>query len=89
MTAQARFLEDLPDDSDLAKLVAAFERGDYACVRREAPRLAQQTENEEVRAVALELRERVAPDPLLRWAFLASAIVLITVIAWAYFGHGE
>jgi len=81
-----RFLEGFPDDPDLVELVRAFETGNYARVRREAPTLAQRTSDARVRAAARELRRRIDPDPALRYVLLAALGLLMVLVYWAY-GH--
>ncbi len=82
----ASFASHFPDDPELASLLAAFDRGDYARVRRDAPRLASRTPNDAVRAAALELRSRIDPDPTSR-ALLLVAIALFVVLAGYYLSH--
>lgn len=81
------FIADFPDDPDLAKLVRAFEAGNYALVRKEAEPLASRTENPEVRKAALELRRRIEPDPLARQLLLLSVLLLCFLTYWAYSHH--
>ncbi|MFC1642987.1 hypothetical protein ACFL5O_09950, partial [Myxococcota bacterium] len=58
------FTQGFPDDPQLAPLVDAFERGDYALVRRDAERLARNAADPAVREAASDLRRRLDPDPL-------------------------
>jgi hypothetical protein len=78
------FVLEYPDDPELAKLVAAFERGDYMSVRREAPALAQATGDPRVRKAARELRRRIDPDPLSRYIVLGAFALLAFLTVWAY-----
>jgi hypothetical protein len=81
------FVLDFPADPELQRLVQAFERGDFATVRREAPKLAAAASNAEVRAAALELRRRISPDPLVVW-FLAGSVALFSfLVIWSYWLH--
>jgi hypothetical protein len=80
------FALNFPDDPALAALVAAFEQGDYARVRREAPALVQQTESVAVRKAARELRKRLDPDPLAVY-LLAGAALLLAFLAFWYWTH--
>ncbi|MFO0614385.1 MAG: hypothetical protein U0414_17490 [Polyangiaceae bacterium] len=82
----ARFLRTFPKDPALGELVAAFERGDYAFVRTEAPALARATKNEEVRRAALELRRRIDPDRL-SLLLIAFAFALLVVLSLYYWTH--
>lgn len=79
-----RFLLEFPADPQLDRLVAAFERGDFATVRADAPALANGAEDERVRDAALELRQRIDPDPLVRYVLLASVILLVVLVLHAY-----
>lgn len=82
------FLLNFPQDPELARLVAAYERGDFNTVRQEAPALATRTPDPAVRSAANELRRRIDPSPLLLW-FLGSAIALFIALAfWSYHGAG-
>lgn len=78
------FLRGFPDDPELAQVVAAFERGDYARVRRDAPRLAEQAADAAVRQAARELARRIEPDPLARGILLGAFVLLAFLVAWAY-----
>lgn len=75
-----------PADPELARLVAAFERGDYATVRADAPRLAKTTSSEEVRRAALDLRRRIDPDPLAA-ALIVAAVCLLVFLSYWYWSH--
>ncbi len=80
------FARDFPRDPALDELVGAFERGDYARVREEAPRLAS-SEDAAVRAAAKKLVERTKADPLAAalFAIVATLLVLVSVY-WAVHG---
>jgi len=79
-----RFLLAFPEDPELERLMAAFERGDFATVRAGAPALAERTEDERVRDAALELRRRIDPDPLIRYLLLAAVVLLVVLVLHAY-----
>ena len=76
------FAARFPADAELDKLVDAFERGDYRAVRAAAPGLADTHANEEVRAAARELVARTSPDPLAKWLFVLTALLLVILTAW-------
>ena len=76
------FARAFPQDAELDALVAAFEAGDYARVRREAPALAQRTEDDAVRRAARELRRRLDPDPAAVYMLLAAATLLVFLAGW-------
>ena len=80
------FALGFPDDPTLTALVAAFEQGDYARVRREAPALVQQTESVAVRKAARELLKRLEPDPIAVY-LLAGAALLLAFLAFWYWTH--
>jgi hypothetical protein len=79
-----RFLLNFPDHPQLNQLIAAYERGDYASVRRDAPELAQKSQDPEVREAAVELRRRIEPDPLARYMLLAAITLLVFLLYWTY-----
>jgi hypothetical protein len=76
-----RFLLTFPQDVELARLVRAFEQGNYQAVRLGAPRLASSTRDPLVRAAARELRRRIDPDPLVKY-LLAVALGLFVFVVW-------
>jgi len=73
------FARDWPKSPDLDRLVLAFQRGNYAFVRSEAPRVAQGTANARVRAAANDLRRRIDPDPLAAILMLVAIALLVTL----------
>jgi hypothetical protein len=79
-----RFLLGFPKHPDLARLATAFEAGNYALVRAEAEALAERTDNPAVRDAALELRRRIAPDPLAKYLLALTAGLLLSVAYFAY-----
>jgi hypothetical protein len=76
------FARAWPKDDALEALVAAFEAGDYARVRREAPALARRTEDDAVRRAARELRRRLDPDPVAVYMLMAAAALLVFLAGW-------
>jgi hypothetical protein len=81
------FLLDFPHDPELERLLRAFESGNYALVRRDAPRLAETSDDPEVRDAAAELFRRIQPDPLIKYLLLASIALLAFLIAYVYGAH--
>lgn len=79
-----RFLLGFPKHPDLARLAAAFEAGNYALVRADAEALAERTDNPAVRDAALELRRRIAPDPLAKYLLGLTAALLLSLAYFAY-----
>lgn len=80
------FARGYPRDGALDALVDAFERGDYARVRSDAPALARTTKDDEIRRAARDLRGRVDPDPLAVY-LVAGALALLVVLAGYYWTH--
>lgn len=76
------FAATFPREPRLDALVAAFEAGDYARVRRETPALAKDTESAEVRAAARELLRRLEPDPLASYLLGIAALLLAFLAGW-------
>ncbi len=80
------FARAFPRDPTLDALVVAFDGGDYARVRREAPALAKTTDRDDVRAAARELARRLDPDPLAVYLLGGAAVLLAFLAAW-YWSH--
>jgi hypothetical protein len=80
------FALGFPEDPALDALVAAFEQGDYACVRREAPALVKSTDSVAVRKATRELVKRLDPDPVAVY-LLAGAALLLAFLAFWYWTH--
>jgi hypothetical protein len=78
------FVLKFPSDPELDALIRAFETGNYAHVRRNAPELAARTDNPEVREAALELRRRLDPDPLLKYLLAAAVALLLFLTLYIY-----
>lgn len=76
------FARDFPEDEELTRLVLAFTRGDYAAVREGAPRLAERSEDEAVKAAARTLRERIEPDPSAKLLFVFAFALLAFLSGW-------
>jgi hypothetical protein len=79
-----RFLLEFPEDPELEALIAAFEAGNFAQVRREAPELARRSADEAVRQAAWELRRRTDPDPLLIVLLLLCLGLFGFLVSWVY-----
>jgi hypothetical protein len=77
-----RFARGFPRNAELDALVTAFAAGDYAAVREGAPRLAERTDDEDVRRAARLLRARTEPDPAAKILFLVAAALLVFLSAW-------
>ncbi len=82
------FLLEFPSDPELERLIEAFEAGDFARVRLGAPELARRTTDEAVRRAALELRQRIDPDPLLVVMLCFALSLLVFLVAWIYTTRG-
>lgn len=76
------FALSFPKDPALDALVAAFEAGDYARVRAEAPALAKSTDRPEVRTAARELQKRLDPDPIAVYLLGAATLLLVFLAGW-------
>jgi hypothetical protein len=79
-----RFLLDFPEHEELEVLIRAFEAGDFATVRRNAPSLAARSTDAEVKKAALELRRRIDPDPLLVLLLMLAVSLFVFLVAWVY-----
>jgi hypothetical protein len=83
-----RFARDFPREAALDVLVEAFERGDYAQVRKAAPELEKTATDEAVKAAARTLVERTEPDPLAVRLLLLTGALLVAFTAW-WIVHGK
>jgi hypothetical protein len=86
LTRESRllFTRSFPDDPELKRLVTAFEAGDFATVRSDAPKLVERTDNAEVKKAALDLRRRIEPDPLQLYLLGLTLLLLVFLTAWFY-----
>jgi hypothetical protein len=84
------FAHAFPREPKLDALVAAFERGDFGKVHREAPRLVgDPVAADDVRAAAAELLARTRPDPLSLVFFGLAALLLGVLTAyWSWKAGG-
>lgn len=78
------FLLQFPDDPELQSLVRAFEEGNFAKVRAEAPALALRSTDDAVRRAARELRQRIDPDPLLVVLLVFALSLFAFLVVWIY-----
>ena len=69
------------DAARLAELERAFEAGNYAAVREGATRLLA-SGDEPTKARARALYEKTSPDPLVKWLFLLTLVVVLSVTAY-------
>jgi hypothetical protein len=84
------FAKEWPRDAELDRLLAAFDGGDYALVKRDAPQLAERTSDELVRRAAEQLLARTQPDPLSSLLILVASGLLAFFAYWFYtHGHGR
>jgi hypothetical protein len=79
-----RFLLDYPEDPELDQLIAAFEAGDYALVRKLAPQVIEHGPSRAVRDAAREIRRRIDPDPLIRYLLFVAIGLLVFLVAFVY-----
>lgn len=77
------FAARYPKDAELARLVAAFARGNHRAVRDGAEALAARTDDPAVAAAARDLRARLEPDRIAFVLYGATLLLLVTLFAWA------
>ena len=82
------FASGYPEDPELHRLLDAFVAGDYSTVREGAPELAEKSGDPKVRRAALDLRQRIDPDPLARYLLWISVALLGALILYSY-THGH
>lgn len=73
------FLDEFPEDARLQPLVVAYLAGDYATVRAGAHRLADDASEPDVKRAASDLLRRISPDPMLKWMYLATLVLILAV----------
>lgn len=78
------FAKRFPRHPELDALVRAFEEGNYARVRVEAPALAERVEDAAVAEAARELRKRIDPDPLASVLLAVTGVLLLFLVVWFY-----
>jgi hypothetical protein len=78
------FLLELPHDPALEPLIEAFESGNYARVRAQAPEVAKHSADPEVRRAAEELLARIEPDPLVKLLLAVAIGLFLFVVVWVY-----
>jgi hypothetical protein len=76
------FARAYPASGELDRLLLAFAAGNYAEVRREAPKLAAATNDAAVRAAAQDLRRRIDPDPTSIYLLAIGVLLLGVVYVW-------
>ena len=81
------FLLDFPQHPDLEPLIRAFELGNYALVREDAPRLVERADDAEVKAAASELLRRIEPDPLVKFMLAVAVALFCAVVGYVYLSH--
>jgi hypothetical protein len=80
------FARDFPEDPDLALLVRAFEDGNFAHVRQEAPKLAARATDTKVKDAAALLVARTEADPLAK-VLLALTLALLVGLTVFWLAH--
>jgi len=76
------FARNYPDDSDLAKLVQAFGRGDFKAVRLHAPGLAASSSDLRVKLAAAELLARINPSRAEKTLLHVTFFLLVFITGW-------
>ena len=76
------FAADFPRDPALDALLAAFDAGNFARVREEAPRLVASASDPSIVRAARELLARTRPDPLARGVLVITGVLLVALSAW-------
>lgn len=83
------FARDWPKNAALDRLLLAFQRGNYAFVRTEAPRIVGGKADPRVRAAAADLRRRIDPDPLAGILLLVAIALLVTLSGYYLSGSHQ
>lgn len=85
--ARPAFADAYPRHDELDRLVEAFERGNFALVRTEAPTLASRSKDDDVRDAALDLLRRIQPDPAAIYLLLLG--VALVLFVYGYYVMGQ
>jgi hypothetical protein len=76
------FAREMPRDPDVDALLAAFDAGDFARVRREAARLEASAADEAVKGAARAIAARTKADPLAVALVAITAALLVFLSLW-------
>jgi hypothetical protein len=83
VSQRASFAARFPRDPALDALLDAFDRGDFAAVKRGANAIALGDASDDVKKAAREVLARTRPDPLSALFFgLAGALLVFLSIYW-------
>ena len=82
------FARGFPRGPELDALVEAFERGDYARVRKEGPKLVAASTDAETKRAALTLIDRTKPDGVAVGLLVLAAIFVGLLSSW-WIAHGH
>jgi hypothetical protein len=85
---RAAFAARYPRDERLEAILDAFDVGNFALVRKEALRLEQETDDEDVRDAARDLRRRIEPEPTAIYLWALGVALLIILFAY-YLQQGQ
>jgi hypothetical protein len=81
------FARDFPRNETIDALVEAFARGNYALVRKEARKVIDSGDAEEVRIAARTLLERTKADPMaVRLLWITAALLVGLTAYWGVNG---
>jgi hypothetical protein len=77
-----------PRSAALEPLIAAFDAGNYALVRKDGARLLKTSDDDAERAAARDLLRRIEPDPIAKWMMGGAGLLLATLAGW-YWMHAH
>jgi hypothetical protein len=86
--AHPPFARQYPRTPEIDRLLEAFERGDYATVRVDAPKVAAGATDPQVAAAARDLAKRTLPDPMALYLMGLTLALLVFLSAW-FLLHGQ
>ena len=79
------FILNFPENNaKLERLIQLFELGDYSTLRKEAPLVLQETDQDAVKSAVAELVRRTDPDPVVKAMLAVSVVCFIFLVAWSY-----
>jgi hypothetical protein len=82
------FARQYPRTPEIDRLLRAFENGDYAKVRLDAPRVAANATDPREASAARELQRRTLPDPTALYLMALTLALLVFLSAWFFLHKG-
>jgi hypothetical protein len=78
------FARQYPSAPEIDRLLEAFEKGDYATVRLDAPKVAASATDPRVADAARDLAKRTLPDPMALYLIGLTMALFVFLSAWFF-----